>query len=169
MKMFCPKCGKDEQAAEAYCRNCGVWLPDLNKPAKSSFGGDTPVQNVNSTIIFNIISALFAAFVIFAIYSVAFGSSNLSAYHATLLFIAGSFATCIFGWQITSVFISLKLRRRISRRKIAFQQSSNLNEASPQNILPAADYSSIAQPFGVTENTTVLLEQTAAKQTNRFD
>ena len=169
--MFCPKCGKGEQAAEAYCRNCGIWLPDVNKLTKSSFGGDTPVQNVNNTITFNIISALFAAFVIFAIYSVAFGfgTPNLGAYYATLLFIAGSFATCISGWQITSVFISLKLRRRITRRQIAFQQDNNLSESTSPNALPAADYSNIVKPFAVTENTTALLEATRNRQTNKFD
>lgn len=168
--MFCPKCGKDEQSAEAYCRNCGVWLPDLSKPQKSSFGGDTPVDNVNNTITFNIISAIFAAFVIFAVYSVFFGLGTpiIGTYYAVLMALAGAFATCILAWQITSVFISLRLRRRISRRKITFQQSNELNQSPAQNVLPAADTSQIVRPMSVTENTTALLEPIPAKQMNKL-
>lgn len=169
--MFCPKCGKGEQAAEAYCRNCGVWLPEVNKLIKSSFGGDTPVQNVNNTIVFNIISAFCAAFITFVIYSIAFGfgAEKLGSYYGALLFVAGAMASCILGWQITSIFISLKLRRRIARRKIGFQQNNSLNEFAAHHSLPAADYTNVVRPFGVTENTTTLLEPTAAKQTNSFD
>jgi uncharacterized membrane protein YvbJ len=29
-KMFCPKCGADDQGAESYCKRCGEWLPDLD-------------------------------------------------------------------------------------------------------------------------------------------
>lgn len=169
--MFCPKCGKDEQTANAYCRNCGEWLPDFNKLTKPTFGYDTPVQNVNTTIVFNIISALFAAFVIFAVYSVAFGFGvpNLGGYYATLLFIAGACVTCIFGWQITSIFISLKLRRRISRReKIEFKHADNLIQASGQNALPA-DMSNFVAPYRTTEQTTTELEPIPAKRTNPFD
>ena len=32
--MFCPRCGKAEQLPETYCRQCGLFLSDLSKPAK---------------------------------------------------------------------------------------------------------------------------------------
>jgi len=46
--MFCQHCGKAEQLANSYCRNCGEFLSNESSFSFFSFGGNSPQQNVNT-------------------------------------------------------------------------------------------------------------------------
>jgi uncharacterized membrane protein YvbJ len=59
--MFCPSCGADGQAANAFCKRCGDWLPEF-KRRSSAFGGETPQQNVFMGLFMSALSAVVALF-----------------------------------------------------------------------------------------------------------
>ncbi len=47
-RVFCPKCGIEGQQANAYCKRCGEWLPDMTgKQSRIDvIGGKTPEQKL---------------------------------------------------------------------------------------------------------------------------
>ena len=47
--MFCPKCGNADQVPETYCRQCGVFLPDLSKTLKREHPPEEHIK-VNSVL-----------------------------------------------------------------------------------------------------------------------
>lgn len=153
--MFCPKCGKGEQQTNAYCRGCGEFLQDWSKSVRLAWGGATPAQNVLTTLFFNILSAVFALLVAVALLLTFYGQG-----HPPLAVpLAVSFSLCIAGWQISSFFVSLKLRRQFQRRQAAAQKFNELSilPKATNNALPAADTANIVRPSSITENTTDLL------------
>ena len=60
--MYCHKCGAANQSANAYCKSCGEWLPNLNAKTQRTFGGDTPQQIVTTNLFMSAISTLAALF-----------------------------------------------------------------------------------------------------------
>ena len=59
--MFCSSCGADGQAANAFCKRCGDWLPEF-KRRSSAFGGETPQQNIFTGLFMSALSAVVALF-----------------------------------------------------------------------------------------------------------
>jgi uncharacterized membrane protein YvbJ len=70
--MFCPKCGKADQAPETYCRQCGTFLADFTKKKKQfSLGGDTPQEQIRTNLVLNSMSAvvsLASALILYAVF-----------------------------------------------------------------------------------------------------
>jgi uncharacterized membrane protein YvbJ len=56
--MFCPNCGKSDQQADAYCRQCGAPTPDLSGKNKLTFGGGTPEEQIRANLFLNLLSAV---------------------------------------------------------------------------------------------------------------
>lgn len=137
--MFCSNCGAAEQSAKTYCRQCGTWI-----------GTGPPEERLGVMILFNLLSAVFAAAAAVVLYLTNLGNpSHWSVY------VAATLCMNIAVYQILSFFFALNLRKRLRQGK-----SSNL-ELGPgkQHELPAADTSQFIRPVAVTENTTELLEQ----------
>jgi len=74
--MYCHKCGARNQAAKAYCKSCGEWLPDLNTKTRNRFGGETPQQIVSTSLIMSAISTLAALFSAIALYITYLGTND---------------------------------------------------------------------------------------------
>ena len=47
--MFCPKCGNADQAPETYCRQCGLFLPDIDKAVKKEAPAEENIK-VNTVL-----------------------------------------------------------------------------------------------------------------------
>ncbi len=148
-----------------YCRACGEFLPDFNKPKQFSLITRTPEENVAQSIGYIIPSIIFAFLTTVIMYGTLFGWFN----NQGLLYFAAACSLCILIWQIFNIFVALKLRRRFKSRKNQMRPASELN-ASGNNSLPAADTSQFVRPVtSVTENTTSLLEPVPTKNTQKFD
>ncbi|MGH9970340.1 MAG: hypothetical protein ACREBG_21465, partial [Pyrinomonadaceae bacterium] len=53
--MFCPRCGKAEQLPESYCRQCGLFLPDLSKPVKRE---RPPEEHLKANTVLNLLTII---------------------------------------------------------------------------------------------------------------
>lgn len=152
--MFCPTCGADGQAANAYCKRCGEWLPDLKSGSRSSFGGATPQQNIFTGLFMSALSAVVALISAIALYATYLGTSEAK----WSVYLAAAFCLCIAGWQTSSFIVGLKLRRRLKR---AHEIAGPLPELEANRTMPslgAADTRAFVNPPAVTENTTELLQ-----------
>ena len=160
--MFCPGCGADNQTADAYCKRCGDWLPNLKRRSRSAFGGETPQQNIFTGLFLSALSAAVALFSAIALYATYLGTNEAK----WSVYLAAGFCLCIAGWQLSSFIVGLKLRSRLNRAQGDAEVKSHLEETPIPQALPAADLSNFIRPQSVTENTTELLQPSERRRGN---
>lgn len=145
--MFCPKCGKEEQQANSYCRSCGVWLVDPDKPF--SFLKVTGEGKIIGIIITNLLCLIAAVYIAVVL---------LGDYDGRPKFTAALFALSIALWQLSVVSYAVSIRKHLRGNRRNQKAVQELDYAAPA-ALPTADaVRIIRQPNSVTENSTELLE-----------
>ena len=146
--IFCSHCGTGNQTANAYCKRCGEWLPKINSQGRPAFGGQTPQQNLFTSLFMSALSAVVALISAIALYATHLGTvANWSVY------LAAAFCICIAAWQLSSFLVGLKLRRRLMQGRTNLE----LESQSSSPALPANNGSNFIKA-SVTENTTELLQ-----------
>ncbi len=138
--MFCPSCGKSEQSAYTYCRSCGIWLADFTKKKHTSFGGNTPQENVNVGLFLNSVSSLAGFLSAIALYWTFLGIEGAP----PVVYLVAAFYLCIGFWQASNVYIGLKLRKRFTGQNAV--EARGLEEANKFQALPQADTSEMIKP-----------------------
>ena len=151
--MFCPDCGAENQTANAYCKRCGDWLPDLKRRSLGAFGGETPQQNIFTGLFLSGLSAAVALFSAIALYATYLGTNEAK----WSIDLAAGFCLCIAGWQSSSFFVTLRLRKRFNDSRQSLVQPSELSKPESVAALNAGDLSAFVSTPSVTENTTELL------------
>jgi len=151
--MYCPNCGAEHQQVHAYCKRCGEWLPDLKNRSRLAFGGDTPQQNIFTSLFFSGLSSIAALFSAIALYATYLGSGDAK----WSVYFAAAFCLCIAGWQASSFLVTLKLKRRLSNARSESAATKDLNELRTSPALNPADVSALIGTPSGTENTTELL------------
>ncbi len=150
--MFCPGCGAGEQQAKAFCKRCGVWIPEVKGPGERGHGADSPQQHLKVMNIFTVLSGVFALAAAIAIYTTHVGNPNAiwSAY------LAASFLISIAAWQLTNFIIGMRLARRLrlAREGKLKEQGVLDSKADAARALPEADTAPFAEVRSVTERTT---------------
>lgn len=158
--MFCPKCGKSDQAPETFCRQCGVFLPDLSKPYKREA---TPHEHLRN-------NGVLSGLTIFVSLTMAFLLYVMLGFRPDthpLIYVAASMFLAIAGWHVQTLYRTLKLKKQIKpriapREEIAAPASDKspaavtqptIEVAPTSPLLEAASDDAIA-PISVTENTT---------------
>src|SRR5215471_8803220 len=135
--MYCSNCGAEHQIANAYCKRCGEWLPDLKNRTRLAFGGETPQQNIFTTLFLSGLSSLAALFSAVALYATYLGSGNAK----WSVYFAAAFCLCIAGWQASSFLVMLKLKRRMNAARNEPVITAELNERTITPSLNPADVS----------------------------
>jgi hypothetical protein len=153
LEMFCPTCGASNQTADAFCKRCGEWLPNLKTRSRMSFGGETPQQNIFTGLFMSALSSIVAFISAIALYATYLGTVEAK----WSVYLAAAFCLCIFAWQLSSFLVGLKLRRRLNRAHAAVDSDAQVKAAAASRALPEADTSNFIKPQSVTENTTELL------------
>ena len=152
--MFCPNCGKGDQEANAFCRQCGELLPDLD-----SGSGKKPVSLTKRFEMLNVHFSLstvvafgFGAFLIYLFFS---GKTNEIAIASALVFF-------IIGvWQIIGMINARQLKKRFERDKEDESADSLKKSIKPKEtneLLPEANFENMV-PKSVTEHTTKRLKE----------
>jgi hypothetical protein len=121
--MFCPSCGAAEQSAETYCRNCGTFLPNFDKPGRRKH--TPPEEHVKATTVLTLLSATVSISLAITLFSMFLGKSDTPA----IIYITAGFLTAIFAWQVQT-FLRARLLRKHFRKK-------NLQSGEP-DMAPAA-------------------------------
>lgn len=153
--MFCPKCGNAEQTPETYCRQCGVFLPDLSKPFKREI---PPEEHFKANTVLSIMTIVVCATMATLIYlMLAFKPET-----HPLIYVAAGMFIAIGAWHVQTLIRTLKLKKQFTRRS-AGQAEQTAGQAAfegrtTSKLLDPADPES-AMPASVTENTTTRLGQ----------
>lgn len=144
--MYCPSCGKSEQIPKSYCRNCGEWLTDSGGKNQSGFDGQTPQDNIRTTLFLNVFSAIAGFASAIALYATFFGREN----SPMIVYAVAAFCLSIGVWQVSNIYAGLKLRRRFNA---AQNQDDNAlpelmaRDAKQDDVLPPADTQEFIKPF----------------------
>ncbi|MFZ1699472.1 MAG: zinc ribbon domain-containing protein [Pyrinomonadaceae bacterium] len=152
--MFCPKCGKPEQTAETYCRQCGTFLPDLSKPGKTPI---KPEEHVKVNMVFSLMTMV-ACFTLAALlYSIlAFRSDT-----HWLIYATAGLLTAMGFWHTQTFWRAILLRRHFKRQQ---RPEEIMLDSAPEtgNLLEGADFENIV-PASVTDRTTKHLSERKIK------
>lgn len=112
--MFCPRCGAQEQQANAYCKRCGEWLPELKTRVRPEWGGgDNPRLNLRIMLILNALSVATAVAIGVMLYA---GHAGRADTHWSVK-LAAALCLTMAGWQLSSFLIALRLRNRLRRAR----------------------------------------------------
>lgn len=164
--MFCPKCGKADQLPETYCRQCGVFLPDLSKALKRE---SPPEEHLKANTVLSVLTIIASFTMAILLYTI-MGFSETT---HPLIYATAGILVAIGGWHIQTLIRNLKLKKQLKRRT----PPANTETASPETqpafqsrstakLLNTADFTD-AVPASVTENTTKHLAEKPQTRSNR--
>ncbi len=147
--MFCPKCGNPDQSPETYCRRCGIFLPDLSKPAKTT----TPEQHVTANTVLSsmtIVASFTLAILLWSMLGFRENTHPLIYVTAGLLFAMGC-------WHIQTLWRTLLLRKHLKKSKPP-QETTLTGGVVTDKLLEQPDFENIV-PASMTDHTTSHLSE----------
>lgn len=155
--MFCPKCGKSDQQPETFCRQCGIFLPDLSKPAKKS---QTPQDHVTANLALSTMTIVVAFTLAILLYSLlAFRSDT----HPLIYFTAG-LLIAIGAWHIQSLWRTLLLRKHFKKNQRQQEPELAGVSATDDKLLEKPNFDEFV-PASVTDRTTRHLSESKLRST----
>jgi len=155
--MFCPKCGKSDQLAETYCRQCGTFLPDFTKPVKRESPAEENIK-VNTVLSMMTVITSFTLAILLYIF-LGFRPETHPLIYATagLLIAMGA-------WHIQTFIRARRLKKQWKRLTPRALKNTEKTEApiftsvSTGKLLEEADFSDMVPP-SVTDRTTKSLAE----------
>lgn len=151
--MFCPKCGNADQTPETYCRQCGVFLPDLSKPLKSR---QTPEDHVKANLVLNAMTVV----VCFTLAILLFAILPREDTHP-LIYATAGLMIAMGCWHVQTLWRTLLLRKHF--KKAAPPQEMTIEGGNGKDhLLEMPDFENMV-PASVTDRTTKHLSETKLK------
>lgn len=154
--MFCPNCGKGDQAADSYCRSCGDFLID---PAKHTslmnriLGITNPEKQVKFTLMIDLVTAIVSGFLLFFLMGY-FDAVNdkTGAPTPPIVYLVYVFLGLVSAWQLLSFTVGTTYRKKLSAGKKMMDQTGE------RQSLPEADQKNVVAN-SITEQTTRNLDK----------
>ena len=149
--MFCPRCGKADQTPESYCRQCGVFLPDLDKASKAE---STPEEHIKINAVLSFLTIVASFTLAILLYAVlAFRPDT-----HLLIYLTAGLLIAIGIWQIQTFIRSLKLRKHFRKKRLDDSLEAELTDTTIEG-LPTGKFLNEADvgdqvPASVTDATT---------------
>ncbi len=157
--MFCPKCGKADQLADAYCRQCGFLLPDLTKPVKRE---SPPEEHLKANIVLSLLTIIASFTMAVLLYAILGFRSDTH----PLIYATAGILIAIGGWHIQTLIRTLKLKQQFKRRtppaESALPKTQPAVQSPTVRLLNTADFTDTV-PASVTEDTTKHLAEKTYK------
>ena len=158
--MYCPRCGRAEQLPETFCRQCGLFLPNLSKPVKREI---PPEEHLKANTVLNSLTIV-VSFTLSILLLASVPDKH------PLIYVTVGLLIAIGAWHIQTLIRTEKLRKQWERRAPLSEIEAGLPEterafksASTAQLLDQADFGNTV-PASVTENTTThLVEKARAK------
>jgi hypothetical protein len=148
--MFCPKCGKPEQSPEAFCRGCGMFLPDLDKIKKKEVPAEEHIM-VNS--FFSLATAIVSSTLAIILYS----TLGFRPETHWIVYLVAGFLIAITAWQIQTFIRTRMLKKQIEKMRPKRDDGPDppvtFERADTAKLLDEANFAN-AVPTSVTEHTT---------------
>ena len=144
--MFCPRCGKAEQTAESYCRQCGLLLPDLSKPLKRE---SPPEEHLKANTVLSLMT-ICASFTLSFLLFLILGFRDFT---HPLIYVTAGILIAIGGWHIQTLIRTLMLKKQWQRRTPLTETQMAFKSTPTAKLLDEADFED-AIPASVTEHTT---------------
>ena len=149
--MFCPKCGKADQLADAYCRQCGFLLPDLTKPVKRE---SPPEEHLKANIVLSLLTIIASFTMAVLLYAILGFRSDTH----PLIYATAGILIAMGGWHIQTLIRTLKLKQQFKRRTPPAESALPTTQPAVQSLptarlLNTADFTDTV-PASVTEDTT---------------
>lgn len=171
--MYCPNCGKGEQTADAYCRNCGEYLVNFSDKfylINRVLGISTPEKQVGVNLTIDLVTSIASALLLVFLIGHFDGRYARTGEAApTIIYLVYLFLGLVSVWQFLSFIIGINLKSKLSGKKEGeVSVSSSINESTlssgtAQKSLPQADLENIV-PVSVTEDTTRTLDKVPRKR-----
>lgn len=161
--MFCPKCGNADQTPETYCRQCGVFLPDLSKPVKREQPAEEHLK-VNTVLsLMTVIVSFTLAILLYAFFGFRNGTHPMIYVTSGLLIAMGA-------WHIQTFIRTRQLKRQWKRRTPATPADTKKGRgrkrfkgaSTTAKLLDVPDFSD-SIPASVTDHTTRHLSETKTR------
>ena len=151
--MFCPRCAKAEQLPETFCRQCGLFLPDLSRPFKREIAPEDHLKANTFLSALTIIVSFTLSILLFSI--VGFRPDT-----HPLIYVTAGLLIGIGGWHIQTLIRTLKLKKQWKRRSSLTQEQAAWPDTQPafkptstSKLLDQADFENTV-PTSVTDHTT---------------
>lgn len=143
--MFCPTCGKSDQTPETFCRQCGNFLPDIDKSAKKR---QTPEDHLKANTFLGFISIIVSFSLAIALYSIFLPRNDTH----WVIYLTAGFLIAIGAWQIQLLWRTLLLKKHFKKNRP--QDAPTLPaERITGKMLEKANLDDIVPP-SITEQTT---------------
>ncbi len=154
--MFCPKCGKADQSPETFCRQCGVFLPDLEKPGKQPI---RPEEHVTANLVLSAMTIV-ASLILAVLLYLRFGYRENT---PALIYLTIGILIAIGAWHIQAVWRSLMLKKHFKKNKRSEPpELDGKSEIINAKSLAQPDLEHFV-PASVTDRTTKHLSETKLK------
>lgn len=150
--MFCPKCGKADQMEETYCRQCGVFLPDLSKLVKHEHPPEEHIK-VNTVL------SLMTVIVSFTLAILLYALMGFRPETHPMVYVTAGLLIAMGVWHIQTFIRIRKLKKqwKVRNQHREDEPTPALKSISTAKLLEQADFSN-SVPASVTETTTKHLD-----------
>ena len=154
--MYCPNCGNADQNENAYCRQCGEFIPRLSRSPEFAWGRLTPHVYIRTGLFLNLLIALLSLIVGALLLSNLNSNGDLT----FLIVLSGGLLLAIALWQIASFTIGLSLTRHFNKGWVSKNQVSQsvIDSAVTKELLPEPNFDNLGSA-SVTETTTRKLSE----------
>lgn len=149
MNMFCPKCGKADQTPETYCRQCGVFLPDLDKRSKRRNAPEDHVWANTVLSSMTIVTSFTLAILLYLIL-------GFRTFTHPLIYVTAGLLLAMGFWHIQTLYRTLQLRKHFRKNHpelTLIERDANVEDVKTGKLLNEPDLSNTV-PASVTEGTT---------------
>lgn len=162
--MYCPRCGKADESPETYCRQCGLFLPDLSKPLKRKTPPEEHLKANTVLSVMTIIASFTLSFLLFFVL-------GFRSFTHPLIYATAGILLAIGGWHIQTLIRTQMLTKQWKRRAPlngiqATPLETPIASATTAKLLDQADFSD-AIPASVTEHTTRHLAEASQKKSQQ--
>ena len=157
--MFCPKCGKGEQAPDSYCRSCGDFLVGAATGTSLMtriLGISNPERQVKFTLTIDLVTAIVSGLLLFFVMGYFDGASRRTgAPTPPIMYLVYIFLGFVSIWQLLSFTVGTAYRKKLTAsKKTALPQ----DQSEARGSLPPADVKNVVAN-SVTEQTTRNLDK----------
>ena len=146
--MFCPKCGKSDQTAETFCRQCGTFLPDLDKPLKKE---TPPEENIKVNTVLSMMTVI-VCFTLAILLYIFLGFRDST---HPLIYATAGLLLAMGGWHIQTFIRTRMLKKqwKAMKPKTENESSTAFESISTDKLLEQANFENVVPP-SVTDHTT---------------